>query len=134
RFILDGIGILNGQANRASRGVSTGLLAGAPAPDNRQIDADGLQALLLVPAESLAQPDQQNDRSDSPDDPEHSKEAAQFVRRDGSGGLPNHFPDIQELKSLRCLDGLERLTEAYPPLDLRMGRILPLVWRLGLEE
>lgn len=37
------------------------------------------------------------------------------MRGDGSGGLPNHFPYVQELESLRCLDGLERITEAWLP-------------------
>ena len=54
---LDDVGILNRQPHRTSRGISPGLFAGAPAPDNRQIDADRLEVFLLIAAESLAQPD-----------------------------------------------------------------------------
>jgi hypothetical protein len=54
---------------------------------------------LLIAIESFAQADQQNDRSDSPDDSEHRQEAAQFVRGYGSGGLTQNFPNVQRQRS-----------------------------------
>ncbi len=105
-FVLDGVRILNGQAHRASGRVTAGLFAGASTPDDGEVNADGLETLFLVAAESFAKADQQNDRSDSPDDPEHGQEAAQFVRGDGRSGLPQDFPDVQGPKSSRSLDGL----------------------------
>ena len=50
---------------------------------------------FLIAAESLAQADQEDDRGDAPDDSEHGQEAAQLMRSDGGGGLPNHFPNVQ---------------------------------------
>ena len=53
---------------------------------------------FLVAAESLAQTNQENDRSDAPNNTEHGQEAAQFVRGDGGDGLTQNFPDVQEPK------------------------------------
>ena len=103
-FVLDGVCILNREAHRASGSVTACLCAGAAAPDDGEIDADGLEAFFLVAAESLTQADQQNYGSDSPDDPEHGQKATQFMRGDGRGGLPQHFPDVQGSKSSRALD------------------------------
>ena len=91
-FVLDGVCILNRKAHRTSRGVATGLCAGAAAPDDRQVDADRFEPFFLVAAESLAQADQQNDRGDAPDDSEHGQEAAQFVRGDRGRRLLAKLP------------------------------------------
>src|SRR6202034_578920 len=96
RFGFDRVCILDRQANRAAGCVSSGLFAGAAAPDYGEIDGDCLEVVFLVAAESLAQTNQENDRSDAPNNAEHGQEAAQFVRGDGGDGLTQNFPDVQE--------------------------------------
>lgn len=94
-FLLDENGVADGKAHNPASGVPSRLFTGASTPDDGQIDADRLHPLFLIAAESLAQSDQQDHRSDAPDDPEHGQEAAHFVRPDGTGRLPQDLPDIQ---------------------------------------
>ncbi len=94
-FLLDEEGIADRETHFASGGVASGLFAGAAAPDDGQVDADGFQTLLLIVAEAFAETNQQNDRGDAPDDAEHGEEAAELMSCNRIGRLPQDLPDIQ---------------------------------------
>ena len=77
-LLLDGDGIIDGEADVAAGGISSGLRAGLAAEDDGDIGANGLEMLLLVDVEADAETDEQNHRGDAPHDAEHGEEAAEL--------------------------------------------------------
>ena len=86
-LLLDGDGVVDGEANVAAGGVSAGLCAGLAAEEDGDVGADAAQMLLLINVEADAETDQQNDRGDAPHDAEHGQEAAKLRLPEGGQRL-----------------------------------------------
>ena len=106
-FRLNELSVVHGKTNDSPGCVAPSLSAGSSAPDNGEIDADGLEMFFLIPAESLTQTYQQNDGSDSPYDPEHGQEAAKFVGFNRTDSLAARLPGCSKAEGLRFLDVLQ---------------------------
>ena len=76
--LLNGDGVIDGEANVAACGVSSCLCAGLSAEEDSDVGADAAEMLLLVQVETDAEAHEQNDRGDAPHDAEHRQEAAKL--------------------------------------------------------
>jgi hypothetical protein len=77
-LLLDGDGVVDGEANVAACSVSSCLCAGLSAEEDGDVGSDAAEVLFLIHIETDAEADQQNDRGDAPHDAEHSQKAAKL--------------------------------------------------------
>src|SRR6202035_4560146 len=85
--------------------------------DDYQIFAQGFHTLLLVRAESPAQPHQQDDGSNSPDDAKHGQEHPHFM------GFERGYCLVGDLQKIHELSGLGRNTGEDTTLELGLVEV-----------
>ena len=74
--LLDGNSVANVHPDRPSSRVASGLHPCLAAEEDGDVDPDASHPVLLIKVEADAESDQQDHRSDAPDDAEHRQEAA----------------------------------------------------------
>src|SRR5277367_4046382 len=70
-LLLDCNGVVDGEADVAACGVTSGLGSGFAAEEDGDVGADAAEALFLVCVEADAETNEKDDRGDSPHDSEH---------------------------------------------------------------
>ena len=77
-LLLDGDGVIDGEANIPAGSVSACLSACFSTEEDGNVSADAAEMLFLIYVEADAEADQQNDRGDTPHDAEHRQKAAKL--------------------------------------------------------
>src|SRR5262249_18902905 len=99
-FFLEGVNVVDVQADEFAGPLAAGLRAGAPVADNDDVFAELLQHVHIALLKASAQRGEQHDRDHAPDDAEHRQEAAQLVRHQVGPGLCKQFTHRASLGSM----------------------------------
>ena len=129
-LVADEPGVVDAESDLPTGGETSDLRTGAPSPDDDQVLTQCFHPLLLVFAETQTQSNQQNDRRDAPDNPEHSQEAAHFMSAKGGDRL---FEDVAQVHtSVPTARGTA--AEMLRPSPLKYGSTGQLVPPCGTDN